>query len=113
METRVGQKLTDGRDVAKYLEILKDGKHPIEFLLRGKDEAENKKQFEQIVDIIKKAKKVGVLPKDVATGPFAKEWKAAYDPAAAGVEEIDIAPALSAVMGVKDETELVSGNREW
>lgn len=58
------------------------------------------------MDIIKKAKKVGVLPKDVATGPFAKEWKAAYDPAAAGVEEIDIAPALSTVMSVKDDAEL-------
>ncbi|TGZ82797.1 SPT16-domain-containing protein [Ascodesmis nigricans] len=90
---------------AKYLEPLKDGKTPIEFLIRGKDDAENKAQFEAIVEKLKK-KKVGVVTKDNPQGPFAKEWKAVYQPEAAGIEEVDISVALSTVMSVKDEMEL-------
>lgn len=39
---------------AKHLENLKGGKVPVEFLTRTKDEAQNKKQFEDIVEILKK-----------------------------------------------------------
>lgn len=46
--------------------------------------------------------KVGVLPKDQPQGPFAKEWKAVYPE---GLEEVDVTPAFSAVMAVKDEAE--------
>ncbi|KAI5787115.1 FACT complex subunit-domain-containing protein [Geopyxis carbonaria] len=91
---------------AKHLDDLRKGDIPVEFLIRGKDETQNKQQFQQIVDIIKKSGKVGVLTKDQAQGPFAKEWKAAYPGATDGLEEVDIAPALSTVMSVKDEAEL-------
>lgn len=40
---------------ATYLEPLKDGKTPVEILVRGKDAAENAKQFETCLDIIKNA----------------------------------------------------------
>lgn len=52
--------------------------------------------------------KVGVLPKDTSSGPFADEWKRAYGDISKDVEEVDIAPALSAVaLSVKDQDELV------
>jgi nucleosome binding factor SPN SPT16 subunit len=92
---------------AKHLEALSGGKIPVEFLIRGKDEAENKKQFQQICDAIKKSgNKVGVLIKDQAQGPFAKAWKESYTPEALGVEEVDVSSAFSHVMSIKDEGEL-------
>lgn len=53
-------------------------------------------------------KRVGVLPKDTTTGPFAEDWKQAFKDASKEVEEIDISPALSsAAFSIKDTDELV------
>ncbi|WPH01625.1 Hypothetical protein R9X50_00447400 [Acrodontium crateriforme] len=94
---------------ALYLETLKDGKTPVEIIVRGKDAEENAKQFEKLKDVIKTAgKKVGVIAKDQSTGPFITEWKAAFSEISKDVEEVDIGPALSASMAVKDENELRS-----
>lgn len=101
---------------AEYLQKLKDGgKTPVEILIKTKDEKENAKQLERCLDIIKGAgKKVGVLTKEVSTGPFVTEWKAAFSEISKEVEEVDIAPALSAAMAVKDENELRSiRNASW
>jgi nucleosome binding factor SPN SPT16 subunit len=52
-------------------------------------------------------KKVGVLPKDTSSGPFIDEWKKVYSEISKDVEEVDIAPAISAAaLAVKDENEL-------
>lgn len=51
-------------------------------------------------------KKIGILPKDSSSGPFVDEWKKVYSELK-DVEEVDIAPALSAALAVKDENELV------
>lgn len=92
---------------AAYLEPLKDGKTPIEILVRGKDAEENAKQFEKVKDIIKNSgKKVGVLTKETSTGPFITEWKSAFSELSKDVEEVDIGAALSAAMSIKDESEL-------
>ena len=92
---------------AAYLESLKDGKVPVEILVRGKDNAENAKQFERCLDTIKTAgKKVGVIAKDNSSGPFVTEWKNAFSEISKEVEEVDISAALSATMSVKDEKEL-------
>lgn len=54
-------------------------------------------------------KRVGVLPKDTAAGPFAEDWKRAFASITQDVEEVDISPALSsAAFSVKDTDELVS-----
>ena len=75
--------------------------------MRGKDNAENAKQFERCLDTIKNAgKKVGVIAKDSSTGPFVTEWKNAFGEISKEVEEVDISAALSASMSVKDEKEL-------
>jgi nucleosome binding factor SPN SPT16 subunit len=92
---------------AAYLEVLKDGKTPVEILVRGKDAEENAKQFERMLETIKNAgKKVGVLTKETSTGPFVAEWKSAFGDISKDVEEVDISSALSAAMAVKDENEL-------
>lgn len=53
-------------------------------------------------------KKVGTLPKDTTTGPFADDWKHAFGDISKDVEEVDITPALSAAFAIKDPDELVS-----
>ena len=53
-------------------------------------------------------KKVGTLPKDTTSGPFADEWKRAFSEISKDVEEVDITPALSAAFSIKDPDELVS-----
>ena len=92
------------------MEPLKGGKVPIEILVRSKDAEENAKQFEKCLDVIKGAgKKVGVISKDTATGPFADEWKKAFGDISKEVEEVDISGALSSgAFAVKDENELRS-----
>jgi len=58
---------------------------------------------------IQTQKKVGILPKDTSNGPFIDEWKKSFGEISKDVEEVDIAPALSAAaLAVKDENELVS-----
>ena len=92
---------------AAYLESLKDGKTPVEILVRGKDPAENEKQFKRCLDIIKTAgNKVGVIAKDQSSGPFVTEWNSAFSEISKEVEEVDIAPALSTALSVKDQNEL-------
>ncbi|KAF2214519.1 hypothetical protein CERZMDRAFT_95783 [Cercospora zeae-maydis SCOH1-5] len=94
---------------AAYLEVLKDGKTPVEIIVRGKDAEENAKQFEKINETIKSAgKKVGTLPKEQSGGPFVTEWKSAFSEISKDVEEYDISTALSSAMAIKDENELRS-----
>lgn len=52
-------------------------------------------------------KKVGVLSKDSATGPFAEDWKKTFGELSKDIEEIDVAVTISnAALAVKDEKEL-------
>lgn len=107
--TLEGMYIITTKKKAAYLEPLKDGKTPVEIIVRGKDAAENQKQFERCLEIIKNAgKKVGVITKELTGGPFVQEWKSAFGEISKEVEEVDISPALSAVMSVKDENELRS-----
>jgi nucleosome binding factor SPN SPT16 subunit len=56
--------------------------------------------------------KVGVLAKDVSSGPFVEEWKKVYSEISKDVEEVDISTAVSsAAFAVKDENELVGFSR--
>lgn len=78
--------------------------------MRGKDAEENKKQIQTCIETLKKAgKKAAVLKKDSATGPFAEEWKAAFQEAGFKEEDqADLGVILSnAALSVKDERELV------
>ena len=60
--------------------------------------------------LIKLQKKVGVLTKSQANGPFADDWAKAFGDISKDVEEVDVANALSAgALSAKDEHELVRG----
>lgn len=95
---------------AKHLEPLQGGKIPIELLIVGKDAEQKTKTFEKCLEIIKTAgNKVGTLPKDASSGPFAEEWKRTFSEISKDVEEVDIAPALSSVcFSIKGPEELIS-----
>lgn len=58
--------------------------------------------------IVISQKKVGTLPKDTTSGPFADDWKRAFGDISKDVDEVDISPALSAAFAIKDPEELVS-----
>ncbi|KAB8256356.1 FACT complex subunit spt16 [Aspergillus pseudonomiae] len=95
---------------AKHLEPLKGGKIPVEILITSKDPNEKTRSFEKCLEVIKNAgKRVGVLPRDTAAGPFAEDWKRSFGNISQDVEEVDISPALSAAaFSVKDTDELVA-----
>lgn len=94
--------------IAKHLEPLKGGKTPVEIMVRGKDDAANALIFKELAEVIKKSgKKVGVIAKDSAQGPFANDWKKAYPSECEGVEEVDVSSAFSAFLAIKDDAELV------
>ncbi|EPS40141.1 hypothetical protein H072_6077 [Dactylellina haptotyla CBS 200.50] len=95
---------------AKLLHPLSTSKYPVEVLIRGKDEAENKKQLQALVEHIKAAgKKVGILQKDYnnAQGPLITEWNGLYKTSIAEggnvVEEVDIALGISSALQTYDE----------
>ncbi|EHY54917.1 FACT complex subunit spt16 [Exophiala dermatitidis] len=93
---------------AKHLQNLKNGKIPIEILTVHMKQPETRTQaFEKCIDIIKNAgKKVGVIPKADAHGPFVDEWLKMYGDLSKEIEEVDVSGALSAAFAVKDENEL-------
>ncbi|GBF65273.1 FACT complex subunit [Trichophyton mentagrophytes] len=95
---------------AKHLEPLQGGKIPVELLITSRDAEQKTKIFEKCLDIIKNAgKKVGTLPKDASSGPFAEEWKRMFGDISKDIEEVDISPALSAhAFSVKGPEELTS-----
>ncbi|GLI81931.1 FACT complex subunit spt16 [Penicillium ochrochloron] len=94
---------------AELLEPLKGGKIPVELLVTTKDPESKTKAFERCLEVIKGAgKKVGTLPKDTTTGPFADDWKRTFSEISKEVEEVDITPALSSAFAIKDPEELVS-----
>lgn len=91
------------------MEPLKGGKIAVEITVRGKDPEENAKQFESLVELIKKGGKVGTFPKAPATGPFADEWREAFEKHKGDTEEIDVSALVSsAALATKDENELRS-----
>lgn len=98
--------------LAKLLEPLQGGKIPVELLVKGKDEAVNKKNFEDVIEAMRQAgKKVGVFTKEAPRGPFVEEWKKIFEPAKAEFEEIDASLDVSNLLSIKDEQELVRFSR--
>ncbi|BGP43975.1 FACT complex subunit spt16 [Rhodotorula kratochvilovae] len=78
----------------------------VEILTRGKDEGENKKLFEQIIDTIGEGNKVGTLPKDKMAGKFVNEWAGVLAGSGKDLKEVDVAMGVSTLLAVKDADEL-------
>ncbi|KAI5800248.1 FACT complex subunit-domain-containing protein [Peziza echinospora] len=94
---------------AKLLEPMRNGKIPLEILVKGKDEAVNEKNYKDVIEAITKTGgKVGVFAKEQPRGPFVEEWKKFYEPVKGGFEEIDVSLDMSSVLSIKDDVELKS-----
>ncbi|EXJ60662.1 xaa-Pro aminopeptidase [Cladophialophora yegresii CBS 114405] len=93
---------------AKHLANLKDGKIPVEILTVHVKQSETRTQaFQKCIDVIQGAgKKVGIIPKAEAHGPFVDEWVKMYGEISKNIEEVDVSGAFSTAFAVKDENEL-------
>lgn len=94
---------------------------------REKDEAENKKFFQQVLDEVQKKVEylqycsfvdtseklqhlqgaVGTFPKDKFKGKFVDEWNAFLKEADADLDTRDVGAPLAGPLAVKDEEEIV------
>ncbi|GAA5863770.1 hypothetical protein JCM8547_006060 [Rhodosporidiobolus lusitaniae] len=95
---------------AKLLEPIKKGEGEktveVEILTRSKDEAENKKLFEQVIQTLSEAGKVGTLPKDKMQGKFVTEWQNVLSGSGADLKETDVTMGVSTLLAAKDAEEL-------
>ncbi|KAK9895707.1 SPT16-domain-containing protein [Cystobasidium minutum MCA 4210] len=86
---------TDGQDWPK-----------IEILGRAKDEAENKKFFQQALDELKEKGTVGTFSKDKFKGKFVDEWNAFLKESNVELDTRDVGPPLAGPLAVKDDDEI-------
>lgn len=111
---RQGVTIVSSANKAKYVEGLDGaGGIKVQVLKRGKDEAQNKQIWQDVIakiDGSAKGKTIGHFAKDQAVGKVADEWKAVYDEAKAqkGYQEVDVGPAMSVAWSSKDDEEIVS-----
>jgi nucleosome binding factor SPN SPT16 subunit len=80
----------------------------IEIVARPKARDSTNDSLLKFLAVYTSAKKVGVLMKDTASGKLVSEWQAALEGAASKPEVTDMTPAISSLLAVKDEDELVS-----
>ncbi|RUS30293.1 hypothetical protein BC938DRAFT_479592 [Jimgerdemannia flammicorona] len=85
---------------------LSDNAFPIEIYKRTKDDNENKKAYEQLVDLILQGKRIGTLPKDKFAGKIIDEWKKALESADKKIEEVDVSAGIASVLAIKDDEEV-------
>ncbi|GAA5828631.1 hypothetical protein JCM11251_000879 [Rhodosporidiobolus azoricus] len=78
----------------------------VEILTRSKDEAENKKLFEQVIETISEGNKIGTLPKDKMAGKFVNEWQGVLQGSGKDIKEADVAAGVSTLLAAKDAEEL-------
>ncbi|CAG8585817.1 6383_t:CDS:10 [Funneliformis mosseae] len=96
--------------IAEVLEQLNQGDKQlsIEIHKYTKDQSQNKKIFESILDCIAKGdkKRLGILPKDLKEGHFVQEWQEVYEDLKADIEEVDVSAGIASVLAIKDDDEL-------
>ncbi|KAI8393680.1 FACT complex subunit-domain-containing protein [Radiomyces spectabilis] len=92
---------------ADVLETVKRGDKqvPVDIIRRGKNIEQNVPLYEPLVEALS-GKRVGVIVKDKFKGKNVDEWNRAWKQAGKSFEEVDIAPAVSACLAVKDEEEV-------
>ena len=94
---------------ARHLEQLKkhDTYIPVELLVQAKSKDPPTDALPRFVDAYTSLQRVGMLAKEAPTGKIIEEWKKALQASGKTVETSDISVGFSALMGVKDENELV------
>ncbi|KAI5124316.1 hypothetical protein M0805_008924 [Coniferiporia weirii] len=79
---------------------------PIQILVQAKPKELPTDAIPTLVGIYTKLKRVGTLAKDNASGKFIDEWNKTVSEAETKPEVVDISPAVSTLLSVKDEEEL-------
>lgn len=94
---------------AKILQQIKgdDNPLPVELLAQAPPKEPANDALSKFIQAYTSHSRVGTLVKDSLTGKLIKEWEAALDSANSKPEVVDMAPALSSLMAVKDDEELV------
>ncbi|KAI6043042.1 FACT complex subunit SPT16 [Pisolithus marmoratus] len=93
---------------AKFLQQIKDGNPPvpIEILIQAKAKEPSTDALPKFVDAYASHKRIATLVKESYSGKLITEWEQVLSKVAQQPEQVDLAPAVSAYMAVKDEEEL-------
>ena len=96
--------------LAKYLQQIKDGNPPvpIELLVQAKAKEPPTDAVPKFIEAYSSYTRVATLVKETYHGKLITEWNEGIDKLANKPEQIDMGPALSTMMAVKDEDEQVS-----
>ncbi|KAF8201718.1 FACT complex subunit SPT16 [Pholiota molesta] len=78
----------------------------IEILARPKGKDASNDALSKFLAQYTSAKRVGTLVKEAPSGKLVSEWQAAVDKSVSKPEFLDMAPAISSLMAIKDEEEL-------
>lgn len=80
---------------------------PIQILAQAKAKEPPTDALPTLVGIYSNLKRVGTIMKDNTSGKLIDEWNKAVSEAENKPESVDMNPAVSAILAVKDEEELV------
>lgn len=94
---------------AKYLQQLQSGAHgtPVEILALAKAKEPQNDSLGKFAAAFGELKRVGHVAKEIASGKFAEDWNKAVEALNEKPENVDVTVAISAILAVKDEEELV------
>ncbi|KAJ8589733.1 FACT complex subunit SPT16 [Rhizopogon salebrosus TDB-379] len=93
---------------AKFLQQIKEGNPPVpvDILVQAKAKEPPSDALPKFVEAYTSFKRVGTLVKESSSGKLMTEWEQAVSKSDQKPELVDMAPALSALMAVKDEEEM-------
>ena len=80
---------------------------PVEIIARPKGKDVSSDAFPRFLALYTSAKTIGILPKENPSGKFVSEWQALVAEAPTKPELVDVTPAYSSFMSIKDKEELV------
>lgn len=80
---------------------------PVEILAQARAKDPPSQALPKFLEVYTTHKRVGTLVKDIHTGKLIDEWTAALNAAEEKPEVVDMAPAVSSLLAVKDDEELV------
>jgi nucleosome binding factor SPN SPT16 subunit len=94
---------------AKILAQIKEGKTvvPIEILAQAKAKDSPNDALPNFLELYTSHSRVGTLQKESHSGKLIKSWESAVADAKKKPELVDMSPAVSSFMAVKDDDELV------
>ncbi|KAH7910168.1 FACT complex subunit SPT16 [Hygrophoropsis aurantiaca] len=93
---------------AKFLQQVKDGNPPVavDILAQAKGKEPANDAIPKFVAVYTACKRVAILTKETHNGKLITEWEQLTRDATSKPESVDMAPAVSSFMAVKDEEEL-------